>query len=305
MRELPLSEIARQDGIGARAYRLPASIAAVFTLMAVTSPARAIAQTVPTSTPAAASSSTPSVPSDPCSSLMSIVNRPSFGTGVCTVRTDHVELENGYTNLVTVGGANTISYPQSLLRIGTFDPHLDFEIGPVTENHSSSLGLSVDGMSDLGFGAKYELGYSSRALWGINASFTVPTGSPAFGSGNATFTGNFNWGYTLNSELSLSGTLGFNAASAYNAGGVPQSYFAFTPTIALTAALPGGPSQISAEYAYFSSAGPNVGSKSFVDVFYQRDFGQHVQIDVEYGFQPSFIPGQRQHYAGAGISFMN
>jgi hypothetical protein len=269
------------------------------------SSAPAYAQTAPEGTPAPAASSTPAAPADPCSSLIAIVNRPSFGTGVCTVRPDHFDLENGYTNLVTVGGANTISYPQSLLRIGTFDPHLDFEIGPVTENHSSSLGLPVSGMSDLGFGAKYELGYSSRALWGINASFTVPTGSPAFGSGNATFTGNFNWGYTLNSEFSASGTLGFNALSAYNAGGVPQSYFAFTPTIALTAALPGGPSQISAEYAYFSSAGPNLGSKSFVDIFYQRDLGQHVQIDIEYGFQPSFIPGQRQHYAGAGISFMN
>ncbi|MEO7202650.1 MAG: hypothetical protein ABIZ82_08660 [Candidatus Tumulicola sp.] len=284
---------------------MPASIGAVLALIALISAPRAVAQTAPNSTPTPATSSAPAAPSDPCSSLMAIVNRPSFGTGVCTVRPDHVDLENGYTNLVTVGGANTISYPQSLLRIGTFDPHLDFEVGPVTENHSSSLGLPVDGMSDLGFGAKYELGYSSRALWGVNASFTVPTGSPAFGGGNATFTGNFNWGYTLNSEFSASGTLGFNALSAYNAGGVPQSYFAFTPTIALTAALPGGPSQISAEYAYFSSAGPNLGSKSFVDVFYQRDFGQHVQIDIEYGFQPSFIPGQRQHYAGAGISFMN
>ncbi len=288
-----------------RAYRLPASIVAVLALITLISAPRAVAQTAPNSTPTPATSSAPAAPSDPCSSLIAIVNRPSFGTGVCTVRPDHVDLENGYTNLVTVGGANTISYPQSLLRVGTFDPHLDFEVGPITENRSSSLGLPVDGMSDLGFGAKYELGYSSRALWGVNASFTVPTGSSAFGGGNATFTGNFNWGYTLNSEFSASGTLGFNALSAYNAGGVPQSYFAFTPTIALTAALPGGPSQISAEYAYFSSAGPNLGSKSFVDIFYQRDFGQHVQIDIEYGFQPSFIPGQRQHYVGAGISFMN
>jgi hypothetical protein len=257
-----------------------------------------------TAPPAPAATPTPG-PSDPCSSLISIVNRPSFGTGVCTVRPNHVELENGYTNLVTAGGANTVSYPQSLLRFGTFDPHLDFEVGPITENHSSAGGLAVDGMSDLGFGAKYELGYTSRALWGVNANVTVPTGAVAFGAGNAQFTGNFNWGYALNSEFSLSGTLGFNAFSAYNAGGVPQSYFAFTPTVALTAALPGGPSQISAEYAYFSSAGPNLGSKSFVDLFYQRDLGQHVQIDFEYGFQPSFIPGQRQHYVGAGISFMN
>jgi hypothetical protein len=258
----------------------------------------------PPASPTPVASATPAV-ADPCSSLISIVNRPSFGTGVCTVRTNHVDLENGYTNLVTVGGANVISYPQSLLRIGTFDPHLDFEVGPVTENHSSAAGVPLNGMSDLGFGAKYELGYSARALWGINADVTVPTGSAAFGGGNAQFTGNFNWGYTLNSEFSLSGTLGFNALSAYNSGGVPQSYFAFTPTLAVTAALPGGPSQISAEYAYFSSAGPNLGSKSFIDVFYQRDLGSNVQIDVEYGFQPSFIPGMRQHYVGAGISFMN
>ncbi|HEY1429476.1 MAG TPA: transporter [Candidatus Tumulicola sp.] len=281
-------------------YRLANVLAAIaFLLLVQTASARAQADgATPSPAPVA-------TPSDPCSSLISIVNRPSFGTGVCTVRPNHVDLENGYTNLVTDGGANTITYPQSLLRFGTFDPHLDFEVGPISENRSSSDGVGFGGMSDLSFGAKYELGYSAKALWGVNASFTVPTGTPAFGSGNATFTGNFNWGYTLNSEFSMSGTLGFNALSGYNTGGVPQSYFAFTPTVALTAALPGGPSQISAEYAYFSSAGPNLGSKSFVDVFYQRDFGQHVQIDVEYGFQPSYVPGTRQHYVGAGISFMN
>ena len=127
----------------------------------------------------------------------------------------------------------------------------------------------------------------------------------AFSAGNAQYTGNFNWAYTVNSELSLSGTLGFNAFSAYASAGKPQSYFAFTPTLELSAALPGGPSQISAEYAYFSQAGPNLGSKSFVDFVYQRDFGPHVQFDVEYGFSPTLLNGQKQHYVGAGLSFMN
>ncbi|MEO7202963.1 MAG: hypothetical protein ABI431_08755, partial [Candidatus Tumulicola sp.] len=58
-------------------------------------------------------------PADPCGSLPSIVNRPTFGTGVCTVRTGHVDVENGYENLTTTGGSNTVSYPQSLIRIGT------------------------------------------------------------------------------------------------------------------------------------------------------------------------------------------
>jgi hypothetical protein len=257
--------------------------------------------------PAPTASATPSAPSDPCGSILSIVNRPTFGTGVCTVRTGHFDIENGYTNTVTTGqgGGNTAAYPQSLIRVGTFDPHLDFELGPITENHSSVGGVASNGSSDLSLGAKYELGYSSNADWGINAVVTIPTGAKAFGAGNAQYTGNFNWAYTINSEFGLSGTLGFNAFSAYNSAGVPQSYFAFAPTLEASAALPGGPSQISAEYAYFSSAGPNLGGKSWFDFIYQRDFGQHVQFDVEYGFSPTLINGQKQHYIGAGLSFMN
>jgi hypothetical protein len=269
--------------------------------------AAALGQTLPSPSPSPASSPTPSAPSDPCGSILSIVNRPTFGTGVCTVRTGHFDIENGYTNTVTTGpgGGNTAAYPQSLIRVGTFDPHLDFEVGPITENHSSVGGVFAAGLSDLAIGAKYELGYSSNADWGVNAVVTIPTGPTAFSAGNAQYTGNFNWGYTVNSEFGLSGTLGFNALSAFTSAGVAQSYFAFAPTLELSAALPGGPSQLSAEYAYFSKAGPNLGSRYFVDFVYQRDFGPHVQLDVEYGFSPTLLNGQKQHYVGAGLSFMN
>jgi hypothetical protein len=282
--------------------------AAVFTATALAMPAIARAQGAPaTPSPLPAPTATPSAPSDPCGSLLSLVNRPTFGTGVCTVRPNHVLVENGYTNLVTTGpgGGVTATYPQSLVRFGTFDPHLDFEVGPISENRSSVGGTFASGMSDLAIGAKYELGYTSNADWGVNAVVTIPTGATAFSAGNAQYTGNFNWAYTINSELAVSGTLGFNAFSAYVSTGIPQSYFAFTPTIELSAALPGGPSQISAEYAYFSKAGPTLGSKYFVDFVYQRDFGQHVQFDVEYGFSPTVLNGQQQHYVGAGLSFMN
>ncbi len=111
--------------------------------------------------------------------------------------------------------------------------------------------------------------------------------------------------YTINSEFGLAGTLSFNALSAANSAGVAQSYFAFIPSLELSAALPGGPSQISAEYAYYSAAGPGFGSKSLIDFVYQRDFGNHLQFDMEYGFSPTLVNGQKQHYVGAGLSFMN
>jgi hypothetical protein len=265
--------------------------------------------TAPSSSPspAASASPTPSAPSDPCGSILSIVNRPTVSTGVCTVRTGHFDLENGYTNTTTsgAGGGSNANYPQSLLRIGTADPHLDFEFGLPSRETSSVGQPTVTGTSDVSLATKYELGYSSNADWGVYGAITYPTGSKAFTSGNAQFTGDFDWGYTINSEFSLAGTLSFNALSGPNAAGAAQSYFAFIPSLELSAALPGGPSQISAEYAYFSAAGPGLGSKSLIDFVYQRDFGNHIQLDVEYGFSPSVINGQKQHYIGAGLSFMN
>lgn len=270
----------------------------------LTSLALAVAAATP---PSPSPAPTPSAPSDPCGAILSIVNRPTVTTGVCTVRTGHFDLETGYTNTTTTGpgGGSGANYPQALIRIGTADPHFDLEIGPPSYQTSTAGGTRVGGASDVNLGAKYELGYSSNADWGVNAVVTFPTGANAFTAGNAQFTGNVNAGYTLNPEFSLAGTLSFNALSAPNAGGTAQSYFAFIPSLELSAALPGGPSQISAEYAYFSAAGPGLGAKSLIDFVYQRDLGAHVQFDAEYGFSPTTINAQTQHYVGAGLAFMN
>jgi hypothetical protein len=270
----------------------------------------ALGQTAPAPSsppPLPAASPTSGVPGDPCGSLLSIVNRPTVSTGVCTVRPGHFLLENGYTNttFAGIGGGSNAIYPQSVLRVGTPEPHLDFEVGFPSAETSSVGGPTVSGSSDVTLATKYELGFSSNADWGLYGAITYPTGSHAFTAGNAAFTGDFNGAYTISSEFSLAGTLSFNALSGANSAGAFQSYFAFIPSLELSAALPGGPSQISAEYAYFSAAGPGLGSKNLFDVVYQRDFGGHLQFDVEYGFSPTLINGQTAHYIGAGLSFMN
>ncbi|MBV8198099.1 MAG: hypothetical protein JO263_08185 [Candidatus Eremiobacteraeota bacterium] len=266
-----------------------------------------LAANAPTPAASPTPSPTPTAPSDPCGSILSIVNRPTVTTGVCTVRTGHFDVETGYTNTVTtgIGGGSNANYPAALLRFGTANPHVDLEFGPPSYETTSVGTPLTTGTSDVNLGLKAELGYSANADWGANVMVAFPTGSRAFTAGNAQFTGNLNAGYTINPELSLAGTLSFNAFSAINAGGVAQSYFAFVPSLELSAALPGGPSQISAEYAYFSAAGPNLGSKNLIDFVYQRDFGSHLQLDVEYGFSPTSINGQKQHYVGAGLAFMN
>ncbi|MBV8332341.1 MAG: hypothetical protein JO192_06350 [Candidatus Eremiobacteraeota bacterium] len=259
--------------------------------------------------PSPAASPTPSGPSDPCGSIMSIVNRPTISTGVCTVQTGHFVVENGYSNTVTTGpgGGNTVLAGQNDvgIRFGTFDPHLDLEFTPPNYARSSLGGTMATGSTDMTFGAKYELGYTDKASWGVAGFATVPSGTSAFTGGNAQFTGDFNWGYTLNSTFGVNGTLAAGALSGINTAGQPQSYFAFIPSIELTATLPGAPNELFGEYAYYSAAGPNLGSKNFFDFGYLRDIGPHVQLDVEYGFSPTALGGQQYHYVGAGVSFMN
>jgi opacity protein-like surface antigen len=277
---------------------------AVFTATFALSGAVAAAQTAPPAVVQPSPSPTPGL-SDPCGSILSIVNRPTVTTGTCTVRTGNFDLENGYANTTTTGpgGGSGVNYPQSLIRIGTADPHFDLEFGPPSLQTSTAGGPRVTGSSDVNMGAKYELGYSTRWLYGVNGEVTFPTGTQAFTAGGAQFTGNFNWGYTVNSIIGLDGSLSFNSLSGFDTAHDAQSYFAFVPSLEITASLP-GPAEFFGEYAYFSQAGLALGSKSLFDFGYVRDVGEHVQFDVEYGFSPTLLDGQRQHYIGAGASFM-
>jgi len=277
------------------------AVACAFALSRVPAAAQTPPQTETSPKPSPAAAAV----SDPCGSILSIVNRPTVTTAVCTVRPRHFLLETGYTNTVTTGagGGNTASYPQAYLRFGTSDPHLEFEATPPSMERTSLGNAIVTGSSDVNLGFKSELGYSLRWLYGVNAVATFPTGSRAFSAGNAQFTGNFNWSYAVNSVVGVSGTLGFNSLAGPNGAGAAQSYFAFIPSVEVTAVLP-GPSEVFGEYAYFSQAGVGLGSKTLFDFGYVHDLGQRVQLDAEYGFSPTLLSGQRQHYAGAGASFL-
>ena len=261
---------------------------------------------VPTATPSPAPSATPSGPSDPCTTLLAIVTRPTVTTSTCVVKPKHVLVENGYTNTVTTGtgGGNVASYPQSFIRVGMNLRALELDITPPNGNRSSVGGIVVSGSTDSAFGIKYEAGYSARWVYGVNGSVSVPSGSAAFTSGGTQYTGNFNWGYTVNSVISLSGTAGYNSLTGFAANGTVERFAQFVPTLLLYIAVP-PKSQAFVEYAYFSHAGLGVRSKSLIDFGYQFDPNPHIQLDVEYGFAPTLINGQRQHYLGAGLSFIN
>lgn len=244
-------------------------------------------------------------PTDPCGPILSLVTRPTITTSACNVRAGHVLVENGYTNTVTTGpgGGVTVSYPQSLVRVGV-SHNMEIALSPPSFNRTSLGGTLASGSSDMNFGAKWELGYTRNAILGANVQISAPTGDPAFTAGATQYVGNINWSYAFNQEFGAGGTIGFNSLAGPNASGQTERYSAFIPSVTFTAALPGGPSQLFAEYVYLSHTGPGLPEKSLIDFGYVRDFGKSVQFDIEYGIQPTVINDQKVHYWGMGLSFL-
>jgi hypothetical protein len=253
--------------------------------------------------PTAAASPTP--PPDPCGAIMSVVSRPTVTNAVCTVRPGQALLENGWSNTITTGtgDGNTASYPQSLLKLGTINPHLDLEIGLPNITRTTVGGAYVAGVTDVNFGAKYELGYSAKVVWGVAGLVSVPSGDTAFTAGESTYTLGGNWSYTLTSLFALAGTVNLNALAGPDATGTTRRYSSIAPSVVFEA-TPSSFTTIFAEYAYTSHAGYSLPGRTTLDAGVSADLTPHFQFDVEAGWLPTLIQGQRQHYVGAGLSIM-
>jgi hypothetical protein len=246
-----------------------------------------------------------SAPSDPCGSIISIVTRPTITTSTCNVRPGHALLENGYANTVSTGsgGGITASFPQEFLRIGVTQ-HVEIAITPPSFERTSAGGPLVSGFTDTNVGAKWEMGYTSKAVWGMSAQLSFPSGSPAFTAGESQYVFNGNWGYTVNPLFAMAGTVGLNALAGTGPTGAISRFGAVAPSVVFEL-TPTSTTEVFAEYAYISKAGVDLPGKTTLDVGLIGDVGTGVQLDVEAGWSPTLINGQRQHYIGAGISFMN
>ena len=182
-------------------------------------PAAALAQATPAASPvpAPSPSPTPAPPSpyfpalgnnDPCTSLSAIVTRPTVGNSVCTVRPNHVLVETGYQNTTASGGGNTVAYPQSLIRVGTSVPALEFDVAPPSLARTNAGGLTT-GTTDAGAGLKYVFGYTPKFNYGGQIFVTAPTGLNGFSAGGSQTTYALQAGYTLSPKYHY---VGFGAS---------------------------------------------------------------------------------------------
>ncbi len=284
---------------------LAASVAVLAVVLGLSAGARA--QSSPASPAPSAPSPTPSPApnpigpalgnNDPCTSISAIVTRPSVTNSVCTVRPNHVEIETGYLNTTSsTGGGNTVTYPQTLIRVGTKIPALEFQIAP-PEVTRTSAGGTVTGLTDVGAGLKYVFGYSAKFSWGGQAFFTAPTGTNGVSANGTNSTYALNAGYALTPALSLATTLATNSLT-----NGAQRWSSFVPSLVLGLSLPNS-TGLYAEIATYSNAN-GLGTATRTQYLYGlfRDITPRLQIDASSSFSPTAATG-RYHSLGFGVSY--
>jgi hypothetical protein len=281
-----------------------ACFAAGFIALLAPVPVRAGATAAPSASPSvsASPSPTPGPVSDPCTSLSNLVSRPSFSTSACAVKPNDLLIESGYSNTTAqgTGATSTISFPQATLRLGLAH---DFEVDVATPSYErQSSSPKISGTSDSGLGLKYEIGYTSKVTYGVNALYTLDTGSAGFsGNGNGILA-NVNGALTLSPAVGLFGSFGYNAQSAGTAL-AQQRYHGFDPSLGVSVSLPQSFS-IFAEGFGMSSTGPGLGGRYAFDTGILKDVGSRLQLDAEYYDYPGYQNGTRQASVGFGASYL-
>jgi hypothetical protein len=251
-----------------------------------------------TPSPVPSPSATPNGPSDPCTTILAFVNRPTITSSVCVVKPRDFEVETGFTDITTTGplSGTTQSYPQSFLRYG-LTTHVELDVTPPSETTSSFGGHNVDGLTDPAIGFKDELGYNARASWGFGAQVSVPAGG-RFTNTESDYTGTLNGSYAFGSVFGVASTLGFDSLASGN-----SRYFAYAPSVVLQMNLP-QQTQAFVEYAESFPTSSNVGVLRTVDMGFEHSLSAHFLGDIEYGFSPAQSFGTRTHYVGFGLSFL-
>lgn len=246
-------------------------------------------------------------PPDPCAgpgSLLALLDRPTVGDSACAVKPGLTVLEAGWARYSLHGmSGHAYGYPQLELRFGLPDNN-EFVLLPpnVTRIITPAGGLS--GASATVMGLKHEFGYSSNWIFAGETLFTLPSGSPDFGSAATGYAVNGVVGYSPTPALGFSLMLGVtHLAEPSNAQGGAY-YWSINPDFVVTW-LTAPKVQLYGEVYGQSHIGPGQGPGYNFDGGIQYLITQNFEVDAEIGQRVSGnLAGWSRYYGvGMGLQF--
>jgi hypothetical protein len=241
--------------------------------------------------------------SNPCgnnnSGLLNILDRPTVGDSACVVPFGKALLEAGYQFQKSSEPGYQQNFPEAELRIG-LPANNELVILPPNYVHQTIIPNS--GFNATTVGIKHEIGYNKHWLGAVEALYTLPTGSNAFGSHGlgAAFNGIIS--YTFNPKFNLTFMLGgtTQTESDFNGG---QRFNSINPDLVLTYA-PADKLNFYAEIYAQTKTGPTEGSGSNCDAGIIYLLSPNFTVDLVFGQRISGNLGGFNHYIGSGLGIL-
>jgi len=245
---------------------------------------------------------------DPCSgssALLAILDRPTVTTSPCAVPRGQFMLEMGFQRSKPrdpVGGTID-NYPQAEVRIG-LPGRNEFTLIPPSYNRqrtSDSAAEAVSGYSALTLGLKHELGYTRQWLGAVQALFTLPSGSSAYGSQDLGVAFNGIVAYALSEQVGLTLQVGISSQTDPELAGGGR----FTGLVSnlVVTWQPKERLQFYGEIYGQSSTGPGKGAGYNADGGIQYLITPYWEVDLEGGVRLVGDLGGFSHNFGMGMGF--
>ena len=198
------------------------------------------------------------------------------------------------------GGGRADNYPQAVFRTGL--PGRS-ELVLVAPNYTTQSSPDGEGAawSAVVTGIKHSLGYNSTWQGAVEALFTLPSGSSAFGSRGLGYAVNGLAAYSLTDQTGLSLQLGVSSQTdPKDAGG--ERFTSFISNLVATW-QPIARLQFYGEIFGQSKTGPGKGAGYNADGGVQYLLTPSWEVDVEGGVRLTGDLGDYTHYLGAGMGF--
>lgn len=242
-----------------------------------------------------------SIASDPCDgSVLSVINRPTFGDTPCTVPEDMFLVEGGFSHFKYTENGTGYSLPQLEMRYGL--PY-ENEIGFHFPNYvKQTENPETAGAGPFSFTFKHEMFRFEEGVFSLEALAIAPSGSAEFGAAKGGFMLNGIVAYDLTPELTLSGMLGMGAQSQTSSQG-GASYFTVNPYMEVSW-RPFTQWQFFGEVTGQSSMGPGQGVGMLFDGGIQYLFTNYVEFDVEGGTKLTNQFLGIDNYVGFGMAVL-
>ncbi len=240
---------------------------------------------------------------NPCegpSALLNIVNRPTVADSACVVPFKEAVLELGFQyQQLTHSAGYQQNFPEADLRIGL---PANNELVIVLPNYIHQSMTPHSGFAATTMGIKHEIGYTQTWLSTVEALFTLPSGSAAFGSQNTGAAVNGIINYTFNSTFNLSFMFGVTTQTQSKLNG-GQRFTSINPDLVLTYVLNQKINFYGEVYGQ-SKTGPGEGSGFNVDGGILYLPLSNLEVDLEVGQRMSGNLNGFNHYIGTGMSIL-